>query len=162
MAFFKHFTDVTQGVRRLGAASVDLCHVALGRTSHLTTGRYRADCTQLGIAEAYWEYRLKPWDTAGGVLVVEEAGGMVTTMDGLAYSPFDRCVPFREQIRFLQRYVVPNNTSRSVIASNGFIHKDLLKTIEPATAKLLDEGFDLSPWCVPEGYRIHLGAQLDT
>lgn len=40
-----------QGVRRLGAASVDMCHVALG------------------IVEAYWEYRLKPWDMAAGVLV---------------------------------------------------------------------------------------------
>lgn len=42
---------VAQGVRRLGAAAVDMCHVALG------------------IAEAYWEYRLKPWDMAAGVLV---------------------------------------------------------------------------------------------
>lgn len=41
----------SQGVRRLGAASVDMCHVALG------------------IVEAYWEYRLKPWDMAAGVLV---------------------------------------------------------------------------------------------
>lgn len=41
-----------QGVRRLGAASVDMCHVALG------------------IVEAYWEYRLKPWDMAAGVLVL--------------------------------------------------------------------------------------------
>lgn len=49
MRLFKHFTDVTQGVRRLGAAAVDLCHVALG------------------IVEAYWEYRLKPWDVAAGV-----------------------------------------------------------------------------------------------
>jgi myo-inositol-1(or 4)-monophosphatase len=40
-----------QGVRRLGAASVDMCHVALG------------------IVEAYWEFRLKPWDMAAGVLV---------------------------------------------------------------------------------------------
>lgn len=40
-----------QGVRRLGAAAVDMCHVALG------------------IVEAYWEYRLKPWDMAAGVLV---------------------------------------------------------------------------------------------
>lgn len=38
-------------MRRLGAAAVDMCHVALG------------------IAEAYWEYRLKPWDMAAGVLV---------------------------------------------------------------------------------------------
>lgn len=49
MELFKHFTDVTQGVRRLGAAAVDMCHVALG------------------VADAYWEYRLKPWDVAAGV-----------------------------------------------------------------------------------------------
>ena len=40
-----------QGVRRLGAAAVDMCHVALG------------------VADAYWEFRLKPWDMAAGVLV---------------------------------------------------------------------------------------------
>ena len=39
-------------MRRLGAAAVDMCHVALG------------------IVEAYWEYRLKPWDMAAGVLVL--------------------------------------------------------------------------------------------
>jgi hypothetical protein len=49
MKLFKHFTDVSQGVRRLGAASVDLCHVAMG------------------MVDAYWEYRLKPWDVAAGV-----------------------------------------------------------------------------------------------
>jgi fructose-1,6-bisphosphatase/inositol monophosphatase family enzyme len=49
MRLFQHFTDVTQGVRRLGAAAVDLCHVALG------------------VVDAYWEYRLKPWDVAAGV-----------------------------------------------------------------------------------------------
>ena len=41
MQLFKDFTDVTQGVRRLGAAAVDLCHVAMG------------------LVDAYWEYRLK-------------------------------------------------------------------------------------------------------
>ncbi|KAF3771892.1 Phosphatase [Nymphaea thermarum] len=49
---FKEFTDISRGVRRLGAAAVDMCHVALG------------------IVEAYWEYRLKPWDMAAGVLVI--------------------------------------------------------------------------------------------
>lgn len=44
-----------QGVRRLGAAAVDMCHVALG------------------IVEAYWEYRLKPWDMAAGVLVISSS-----------------------------------------------------------------------------------------
>lgn len=52
MELFKEFTDVSRGVRRLGAAAVDMCHVALG------------------IAESYWEYRLKPWDMAAGVLVL--------------------------------------------------------------------------------------------
>ncbi|TYI27112.1 hypothetical protein ES332_A05G156600v1 [Gossypium tomentosum] len=47
---FKEFTDISRGVRRLGAAAVDMCHVALG------------------VAEAYWEYRLKPWDMAADVL----------------------------------------------------------------------------------------------
>lgn len=51
----KEFTDISQGVRRLGAASIDMCHVALG------------------IVVAYWEYRLKPWDMAAVVLIVEEA-----------------------------------------------------------------------------------------
>ncbi len=36
LELFKHFTDVSRGVRRLGAAAVDLCHVALGEVSHLT------------------------------------------------------------------------------------------------------------------------------
>ncbi|KAL7212882.1 hypothetical protein ACSBR2_015555 [Camellia fascicularis] len=47
---FKEFTDASGGVRRLGAVAVDMCHVALG------------------IVEAYWEYRLKPWDIDAGVL----------------------------------------------------------------------------------------------
>ncbi|XWS18697.1 hypothetical protein CRYUN_Cryun32bG0067000 [Craigia yunnanensis] len=48
---FKEFTDISRGVRRLGSAAVDMCHVALV------------------VAEAYWEYCLKPWDMAAGVLV---------------------------------------------------------------------------------------------
>ena len=40
-------------MRRLGAAAVDMCHVAIG------------------AADAYWEYRLKPWDMAAGVLVIQ-------------------------------------------------------------------------------------------
>lgn len=49
--YYAIYLLLSQGVRRLGAASVDMCHVALG------------------IVEAYWEYRLKPWDMAAGVLV---------------------------------------------------------------------------------------------
>ncbi|KAL9375728.1 hypothetical protein Peur_032607 [Populus x canadensis] len=103
---FKEFTDVSRGVRRLGAAAVDMCHVALG------------------IVEAYWEYRLKPWDMAAGVLIVEEAGGTVSRMDGGKFCVFDR----------------------SVLVSDGVLHAkmidlivfimQLLERIAPATEKL--------------------------
>lgn len=39
-----------------------------------------------GIADGYWEYRLKPWDVAAGVLIAEEAGARVTTMSGEPFS----------------------------------------------------------------------------
>mgnify|MGYP001206701555 FL=1 len=51
-------------VRRLGAASLDLCYVAAGRF------------------DAYWERGLQPWDIAAGLLIVREAGGYVTDADG--------------------------------------------------------------------------------
>ena len=119
-ALFKHFTDVAQGVRRLGAASVDLCHVALG------------------VVEGYWEYRLKPWDVCAGVLIVEEAGGRVTTMDGLPYSVFQR----------------------SLLATNDALHDAIQAKTEAATDGLREAGVDLSPWFIPDGFRVHTGAQL--
>lgn len=61
---FAHFTHISQGVRRLGAAALDLCYVASGRV------------------EGYWELTLKPWDLAAGSLIVEEAGGVVTNLNG--------------------------------------------------------------------------------
>ncbi|KAL1325561.1 hypothetical protein HN51_035615 [Arachis hypogaea] len=109
---FREFTDVSRGVRRLGAAAVDMCHVALG------------------IVEAYWEYRLKPWDMAAGVLMVEEAGGAVSRMDGGKFCVFDR----------------------SVLVSNGVLHEKLLDRIGPATEKLKSKGIDFSLWYKPENY----------
>jgi len=67
MALFKQMTDQTQGVRRLGAAAVDLCHVASGKV------------------DGFWEYDLKPWDTAAGILLAEEAGCVITQIDGTPY-----------------------------------------------------------------------------
>ncbi|GAV64365.1 Inositol_P domain-containing protein [Cephalotus follicularis] len=116
MDLFKEFTDVSRGVRRLGAAAVDMCHVALG------------------IVEAYWEYRLKPWDMAAGVLIVEEAGGTVTRMDGRKFCVFDR----------------------SVLVSNSLLHPKLLERIAPATEKLMDKGIDFSLWYKPENYHTDL------
>jgi myo-inositol-1(or 4)-monophosphatase len=54
----------TSGIRRAGAAALDLADVACGRY------------------EAFWELRLKPWDLAAGMLMIREAGGIVTTLEG--------------------------------------------------------------------------------
>lgn len=56
-------TPVTAGIRRWGAASLDLAYVAAGRL------------------DGYWECGLKPWDLAGGILLVREAGGFVEALD---------------------------------------------------------------------------------
>lgn len=57
-----------------------------------------------GITEAFWEYKLKPWDCAAGILVVKEAGGLVTTLDGKDYTVFNP----------------------SLLVSNGHIHDQIL------------------------------------
>jgi myo-inositol-1(or 4)-monophosphatase len=67
-AEFCHLTHRTQGVRRGGAASLDLAYVACGRL------------------DGYWERGLSPWDLAAGVVLVREAGGQVTAYDE---SPLD-------------------------------------------------------------------------
>lgn len=56
--------DRTAGVRRFGAASLDLAYVAAGRY------------------EGFWETALQPWDVAAGIVIVREAGGMVSEIDG--------------------------------------------------------------------------------
>lgn len=67
---FAHFSLISQGVRRLGSAALDLCYVAAGRL------------------DGFWEQSIKPWDIAAGALIVEEAGGRVTKMLGdEAYLP---------------------------------------------------------------------------
>ena len=59
-----YFMQHTHGVRRIGAASVDLCYVACGRM------------------DAFFEYNLKPWDVAAGALIMKEAGGVVNDFSG--------------------------------------------------------------------------------
>lgn len=68
LRFYQAFMVRTQGVRRCGSASLDLCYVACGR------------------ADGFWEWRLHPWDIAAGSLIVEEAGG---TMSDFSGNPFD-------------------------------------------------------------------------
>lgn len=64
LATLKYFMERTHGLRRMGAAAVDLCYVACGRM------------------DAYFEYNLKPWDVAAGALIVKEAGGSVYDFSG--------------------------------------------------------------------------------
>lgn len=84
--FYHQITLRSHGVRRAGSAALDLCCVACGRY------------------DAFWEFNLNPWDTAAGVLLVEEAGGKVTNFTG---GPFAI-------------------SSREVLASNSLVHNELL------------------------------------
>ena len=68
-AEFAWFTHRTHGVRRAGAAAVDLAFVASGKL------------------DGYWERGLAPWDLAAGLVLVEEAGGVVTGYDGRPADP---------------------------------------------------------------------------
>ncbi|HEX4757672.1 MAG TPA: inositol monophosphatase family protein [Terracidiphilus sp.] len=65
--FYQEFTLRSHGVRRAGSAALDLAYVASGRL------------------DAFWEFNLNPWDTAAGILLVEEAGGSVTDFAGNPY-----------------------------------------------------------------------------
>jgi len=89
VGLFGAFVGYARAVRRLGSAAIDLCYVAAGRM------------------DGFWESDLKAWDIAGGALIVAEAGGRVTGMDG---SPF---------------------TSRGghVLATNGAVHDAMLDVI---------------------------------
>lgn len=62
---FKELYGKTRGIRRLGAAALDLCFVAMGRF------------------DAFYEFELKPWDICAGSLIVSEAGGIVSDWNGL-------------------------------------------------------------------------------
>jgi myo-inositol-1(or 4)-monophosphatase len=72
MSDFSQVYVACQGVRRAGAATIDLCAVACGRF------------------DGFWEVGLKPWDTAAAGLIVEEAGGRLSKYDG---GPFDHFHP---------------------------------------------------------------------
>lgn len=71
VAAFGVFIRRCQGIRRAGAAALDLAYVACGRL------------------DGYWEMRLKPWDVSAGALLVREAGGMVTDYQGQAHEVLD-------------------------------------------------------------------------
>jgi myo-inositol-1(or 4)-monophosphatase len=84
--FYHMLTLHSHGVRRMGAAALDLCYTACGRL------------------EAFWEFNLKPWDTAAGSFIVQQAGGTVTDILGQPFSVH----------------------SPEVLASNGLVHREML------------------------------------
>ena len=104
---YQEITMRSHGVRRAGSAALDLAYVAAGRM------------------DAYWEFRLNPWDTAAGVLIVGEAGGTVTRFDGS---------PFRLD-------------SREVLATNGLLKTELIALFDDMFA-----GRNLSPSVSPATY----------
>lgn len=84
--YFRKFIKRSLAVRRLGAAALDLSYVACGRF------------------DGFWEMNLHPWDSAAGMLIVQEAGGKVTKFDNAAYSCYDR----------------------EILATNANIHKKMI------------------------------------
>jgi myo-inositol-1(or 4)-monophosphatase len=93
LGFFADFVRRAQGVRRNGSAALDLCYVGCGRL------------------DGFWEWKLRPWDTAAGMLVAAEAGGVVSDFRG---APFDL---FGSQ----------------TLASNGRLHASMVRVL---TARL--------------------------
>ncbi len=105
--FYHEFTLRSHGVRRAGSAALDLAYVACGRM------------------EAFWEFNLNPWDTAAGILLVEEAGGTVTDFAG-------------------QRYKLE---SSEILASNGLIGRELVRMFDDMFA-----GRGLTPIPTPQEF----------
>jgi myo-inositol-1(or 4)-monophosphatase len=90
--FLKVFGQVlkqARAIRRLGSAAIDICWVAAGRM------------------DGFWEASLKPWDTRAAALILEEAGGRVTGMDGTRWDP----------------------NAGHILATNGLIHDDVMKIL---------------------------------
>lgn len=86
---FSSFALRAQAIRRAGAAALDLSNVACGRL------------------DGFWELKLKPWDLAAAVLIIEEAGGTITGLKGEDFGIFDG----------------------DVLATNGLIHSEMLEVL---------------------------------
>ena len=91
LSFMRDFMGRAQDIRRLGSAALDLCYVACGRF------------------DGFWEWSLRPWDTAAGSLIVREAGGTVSDFRGGAFDLY----------------------GEQTLASNGHVHAALLAVLAP-------------------------------
>jgi myo-inositol-1(or 4)-monophosphatase len=114
--FYHEFTMRSHGVRRAGSAALDLAYIASGRL------------------DAFWEFNLNPWDTAAGILLVEEAGGRVTDFSGGGFQL----------------------DSREILASNGLIHDELLGLFSDMFA-----GRGLSPIPTPREFAERRAARAE-
>lgn len=106
--FYHQITLKSHGVRRAGSAALDLASVAAGRF------------------DGFWEFNLNPWDTAAGVLLVEQAGGKVSDFHGGEFQL----------------------NSRETVATNGIVHDALLSEFEAVFA-----GRGLEPLPDPRAFR---------
>ena len=96
MDHFESMAVKAQAIRRAGSAALDLAYVAAGRF------------------DGFWELKLSPWDTAAGCLLVQEAGGVITDLQGEAFT-----------------LIAPH-----VVASNGKIHGQILSVLRGANEAL--------------------------
>ncbi len=96
MGMLKSMIGPTAGIRRAGSAALDLAYVAAGRL------------------DGFWELNLKPWDMAAGLLLIQEAGGMVSDIKG-GHKIFE---------------------TGHVIAGNPKVFKAMIKTLHPHTQTL--------------------------
>jgi myo-inositol-1(or 4)-monophosphatase len=105
--FYQEFTLRSHGVRRAGSAALDLAYVACGRL------------------DAFWEFNLNPWDTAAGILLIQEAGGKTTDFAGKTF----------------------RLDSREVLVSNSLIHAELVTLFTDMFA-----GRNLAPIPTPQEF----------
>jgi len=87
----KNILPKCQDIRRLGSAALDLCYVARG------------------TYEAYYEMNLKAWDVSAGIIILSEAGGKISTLDGSDYKLFE---------------------DKYLLSSNGYVHNSLVSNLK--------------------------------
>lgn len=94
---FNSLIREVRGVRRPGAAAVDLAMVAKG------------------VFDGYWERNIQPWDAAAGILLVQEAGGIVETYKGAKYDPFKNSIVAgnAKVVKELQKYLQKNSRTET-------------------------------------------------
>lgn len=96
-SFYSKFLKISHDIRRAGAASLDMAWLACGRF------------------DGYWEFNLKPWDVAAGKLIVEEAGGKVTDMQGKNWEM---------DLNSIKKW------GKETLCSNLKIHSEMLKILK--------------------------------